>query len=171
MTGDTPASAAGALEAAGLKEVYRLSLMATASGGSRDDRVKVVEGDDVARVAEFVVDQFFWSHPVPFRHQISRISLRAGAAGRQIFLAIEGDAGLLGAATLFRSEHSVGIYNVCVRASHRGSGIGRALVAHGMALASDISPKIVLQCDPGLVGWYRDVGFSEVGESLTLSTG
>ncbi len=169
MSGDTPASAAGALEAAGLKEVYRLSLMAATSGGSKDDRVRVVEGDEIARVVEFVVDQFFWSHPVPFRRQISLVSLRAGDAGRQIFMAIEGAGGLLGAATLFRSEHSVGIYNVCVRASHRGSGIGRALVAHGMALASNLSPNIVLQCDPGLVGWYREFGFSEVGESLTLS--
>lgn len=169
MSSDRPQTALGAFEANGLTEMYRLTLMAAAPEGELDSDVRQAKSSEIEAVIAFAVDNFFWTSPQSVRRKIYQITAGAAKDPRNLSFIIEGSDGIEAIATLFCDSGTAGLYNVCVRKSLRGLGLGTRIVAHACQIAKGLANRIVLQCDPGLTPWYESLGFSEVGESVTLA--
>lgn len=169
MSPDRPQTALGAFEANGLTEMYRLTLMAGAPDGELDAGVRQATASETDELIAFAVDNFFWTSPQSVRRKISQITGAAAKDPRNLSFIIEGSDGIDAIATLFFDSGTAGLYNVCVRRSLRGLGLGTRIVAHACRIAKGLADRIVLQCDPSLASWYESLGFSEVGESVTLA--
>lgn len=153
----------------GLRESHRMKLMIARAGGVSDPSVLELPLEDARRVAEFMVEQFFWTAPPNVRSRVTEMAECMTQDPRQTTYAIHGDSGIEGAVSVFYSESAAGLYNVCVRPESRGRGLGTALVGHACHMAAFRSEKVVLQCSEFLAGWYRALGFREVGESVALA--
>jgi ribosomal protein S18 acetylase RimI-like enzyme len=63
-----------------------------------------------------------------------------------------------------REGESFGIYSLCVEHGHRRRGFGSATLEAALVRSEQAGATAVLQCEPSLVRWYRNWGFTAWGE-------
>ena len=105
--------------------------------------------------------------------QASDASLRRSLGSRrQSVWVIDGQEGgrIDGLLVLWHHPHRVRVYDVATHPARHGQGLGSALMRHAEALARRRGCAWVsLEADPkerGLVAWYRQRGYTAVGDSL-----
>lgn len=168
ITGDSPPTLLGLFESKGLTEASHMKLMISRAAGLADPRVQELPPQDARQVAEFTVEQFFWTAQAQIRQRVTELAYAMARDPRQTTYAIYGESGIQAAASVFYTDAVAGLYNVCVHPSSRGRGLGSAIVQHACHQAAFRREKIVLQCGESLVGWYQVLGFREAGESFVL---
>lgn len=102
---------------------------------------------------------------------VRRTSLRAlkyslKSPSQSVWLAVsdvDGQAKIAAAMILYHHRLSLRIYSVAVLPAFRGSGVGRRLIHHAIALARENGRSTVLleadSRDKGLTSWYESFGF------------
>src|SRR5438445_7800363 len=92
-----------------------------------------------------------------------------GSAIYKIFVAVTGDGEVIGATTLLVEQkfiHGGGlvghIEDVVVRKGHEGKRVGGSVVRAALEKARALGCyKVILDCKPDLVDFYKKLGFSE----------
>lgn len=125
------------------------------------DLCEAVAAEDRRRVAAFMAEQFFAKSAHRYRRGIVEATLNA----TPLKLFRRETQGRVEAAVML-SEHlsTVGIYNLCVDASLRRKGLGTKIVRDITHQALSAGLGVSLQCERNLVGWYRKIGFADLGE-------
>lgn len=113
-------------------------------------------------VAHFMAEQFFQRLPGPMRRQIA--SATAASRPNQLYR-VEHRGRIVAGFLLRETENQLGLYNVCVEAGSRGTGLGKAIVHHAKAIAASRQLPLSLQCDGRLANWYEALGFFESGSA------
>lgn len=158
---DGPPHLAELLRRAGFEAVQRLvSMVATPPFGLVGLDVAECVGEERSRVGRFMADAFFAREPILLRQAMA--DAVAGAQGVSLYAHVVRDRPAAGV-VLSREAGVLGIYNVCVAASHRGRGTGRSLVAWCLAQAAAEERRACLQCAPTLEPWYAGQGFVRTG--------
>ena len=108
-----------------------------------------------------MAEQFFAKNAFRFRRGIVEATLNA----TPLKLFRRETQGRVEAAVML-SEHlsTIGIYNLCVDASMRRQGLGTNIVRDITHQSLSLGIGVSLQCERGLVGWYRRLGFTDLGE-------
>lgn len=113
-----------------------------------------------SRVARFMGEQFFARHGAEVVEQLAATTT---ASPHVLWYAERGHT-TVGAVMISRSEHALGIYNLCVGPAFQSRGVGAAIVAQVLRVAEKVGRLVVLQCDGSLERWYGALGFGTVGE-------
>jgi len=171
---DPVETSAGGLEAETRQEMLRragfqrqFSLMRFSAPEGFDampvQLVEVASPADRRKVASFMTEQFFGRDKTEFRETVTRATSGAG----RLRLAITGSmSDIRGAVMVCDQPEAFGIYNLAVRPDCRRRGIGRGILQtlwHTVRATPGDRRQIVLQSDPSLAVWYRDLGFRELG--------
>lgn len=161
MADDLPAHRAELLERQGFRIRYRLDVL-VADGPVSAPLVELATAvlpAERLRTADFMGGQFFSSHTPEFRRAMAEATANRDELGLHALF----DRGrVIGGAMTSRSEAMLGLYNLCVLPSRRGTGLGRAMVAWTRALAREAGLPLTLQCAPRMTSWYEYLGFSRV---------
>lgn len=115
-------------------------------------------------VCELMSEQFFSRMSRPAMELTKQSTFRAEADLAYIGTPDE----LLAAVMVTESPGMLGIYNLVVRKSSRGQGLGRAMVEAVKRRAYAENRSITLQCDGSLGLWYQAQGFKMVGNLSTF---
>jgi GNAT superfamily N-acetyltransferase len=159
----------------GLTEVWDLSILAHPLLEPRADTgdaaaLRRVPRDERTEVAAFMVEQFFSASRRNYRGVVAQATARSDLELYALPNAVPTrnapyDAALL----LGRTNESVGLYNLCVRRSLRGRGIGRACVRAVLDMAAEAGLPCILQCENRLRDYYVGQGFQDVGTLVILN--
>lgn len=126
--------------------------------------VEVASGADRRKVANFMTEQFFGRAKTEFREVVTR----ATSGASRLRLAITGSMqDIRGAVMVCDLPEAFGIYNLAVRPDCRRRGIARGILQtlwHTVRATPGDRRPIVLQSDPNLADWYRELGFRELGQ-------
>lgn len=163
LPGDEPRHVRELLQSAGFRLGHCLVQM-SAEPKYRPTSVSLKEAacpNERARVARFMVEQFFGRQPNLFRRRVADTTC---AASELPLYTIEERGRILAAVMLSDEGNVVGMYNLCVSASLRGKGWGSELVHSVLNLAAARGKAVVLQCEPGLQSWYSNLTFSAIGD-------
>jgi ribosomal protein S18 acetylase RimI-like enzyme len=131
------------------------------NGDAQSDLREAVATEDRRRVATFMAEQFFAKHA----HRYRRGIVEATQSATPLRLFRKEIQGRVEAAVML-SEHlsTIGIYNLCVDTSLRRQGLGTEIVRDITHQALSLGLGVSLQCERNLVGWYRRIGFKDLGE-------
>jgi GNAT superfamily N-acetyltransferase len=121
-------------------------------------RAETVE--ERAAAAKLMTEQFFPRLRGSVRSQIAQATADCGF---DLYVVLQ-NAGPIGATMICRTQGMLGIYNLCVKVNHRGSGWGGAILQSLLGEAAAEGRKAVLQCDGDLVPWYLRFGFRPAGK-------
>ena len=158
---DGPPHLAELLRRAGFEAVQRLVAMAaTPPFGLVGLDMAECEGEERSRVGRFMADAFFARDPILLRQAMAEAL--AGAPEVSLYAHHLRDRPAA-AVALSREAGVLGLYNVCVAASHRGRRMGSSLVAWCLAQAAAEGRMACLQCAPTLEAWYAGQGFVRTG--------
>lgn len=151
----------------GLTEVWDLSILAHPVLESRKGdaaALRLVPREERADVAAFMVEQFFSASRRNYRSVVAQATARSDLELYALPNPIPTRNAPYDAALLVgRTCESVGLYNLCVRRSLRGRGIGRACVRAVLELAAEAGLPCILQCEKRLRDYYVGQGFQDVG--------
>lgn len=154
-------------EPGGLAEVWDLSILAHPVLESRKGdaaALRLVPREERADVAAFMVEQFFPASRRNYRSVVAQATARSDLELYALPNPIPTRNAPYDAALLVgRTCESVGLYNLCVRRSLRGRGIGRACVRAVLELAAEAGLPCILQCEKRLRDYYVGQGFQDVG--------
>lgn len=154
-------------EPGGLAEVWDLSILAHPVLESRKGdaaALRLVPREERADVAAFMVEQFFSASRRNYRSVVAQATARSDLELYALPNPIPTRNAPYDAALLVsRTCESVGLYNLCVRRSLRGRGIGRACVRAVLELAAEAGLPCILQCEKRLRDYYVGQGFQDVG--------
>lgn len=160
-TGDTPAEVSMQLDRAGFRPAHRLIQMACASSDSPAE-IDLIECGTLFerhRVTEFMVSQFFGRQSQVMKSHIVTATVHSD---HRLFR-LEHAKKIVAAVMLTGMKDAVGLYNLCVLPSARHKGTGGAVVHSVLSLAAKLGLPTVLQCEPALEPWYKEMGFNSVG--------
>ncbi len=151
----------------GLTEVWDLSILAhppEPASQPNSAALRRVPSDERSEVAAFMVEQFFTASRKNYRTVVAQATARSEL---ELYVlsnpAPTRNAPYDAALLLGRTPESVGLYNLCVRRSLRGRGIGRACVRAVLDMASQAGLPCILQCENRLRDYYAGQGFLDVG--------
>jgi N-acetylglutamate synthase-like GNAT family acetyltransferase len=165
LPGDSPGDLAARLVQRGLSMVSLLiGMHLNAPPVNPPPVARLARPDELPEVSEFIVQNFFWNSPEPFRYAIREALTKAQAVPHHFYVSTVEDQ-IVAAGTLTYTDGVAGLYNVCVHPRHRNRGLGSALVRQLSALATQEHRPLVLLCEPELRIWYQSLGFEEIGES------
>lgn len=126
--------------------------------------VEVASAADRRKVANFMTEQFFGRAKTEFREVVTR----ATSGASRLRLAITGSMQDIRSAVMVCDlPEAFGIYNLAVRPDCRRRGIARGILQtlwHTVRATPGDRRPIVLQSDPNLAEWYRELGFRELGQ-------
>lgn len=131
--------------------------------------LKIIEAktpDVRLQFCEFAFLQFFRYSDNTFR----RLGALATSESDHRLFGIADESGLVASMMLVETEHSVGVYNLCVHSAKRGHGYGKNLVYLASQIADSRNTNLVLQTGPETERFYAKLKFEEFGElnSFTL---
>jgi ribosomal protein S18 acetylase RimI-like enzyme len=171
MTGDCPNDLRSRFEALGLAERYHLSGMVYRGPAADSTNLLSLASttEEIGGTARFMVDTFFWRSPKSVRKPLVDVLIASASIGHEHYFWSDG-LGPGVAATLTVYGDVAGLYNLCVRSDLRGRGLGASATMHIVAEAQQRGLDLVLQCDEGLVGWYRGLGFAVESQLFALSS-
>ena len=160
--GDHPDHAIELLQRADYALGYELSIMACEGQDVRENQGLVQAGSIGERheVATFMINQFFGRSERFIRNQI--IASTVLADDLELWM-LRDPQGINGACMLCEDEHSIGLYNLCVRLNARGKGLGQSIVETTLKRARRKSKILTLQCHPEIEGWYERFSFERLG--------
>ena len=124
-----------------------------------DEGLIVSPSEEAEEIADFIVAQFLARN-----REIERKTMRdtlVGAEGIELYELISPAGDRIAAAITCMTGELTGIYNFCVRADRRGSGVGSGFLKALRRSAK--TPYICLQCYSPLTSWYRREGFEQIG--------
>lgn len=129
-----------------------------------DAALEVVEGlrfrqDWVLHLA----GQFFSGADRGFLEGLARVT--AAAPNAKLFR-FEKAGRYLGGGMTYPTPGTMGLYNIAINLRDRGMGHGQHLMR--ALIETGNSPTLTLQCNPGLVGWYEQMGFEVLGAVRVL---
>ncbi len=107
--------------------------------------------------------QFFSGADRGFLEGLARVTAAAPNAKLYRF---EKAGRILGGGMTFPTPGNLGLYNIAINLRDRGMGHGQHLVR--ALIGTNGSPSLTLQCNPGLVGWYEQMGFEVLGAVRVL---
>ena len=165
LPGDEPRDVAEILADAGFRVGHTLHQM-TAQPVTRPCGVDLVEAVTVhqrARVARFMVDQFFSRQAQAFRRRVAETTC---AATEMPLYTVEDRGRIIAAAMLSESSGVLGVYNLCVAAAFRGRGWGTELLQGVVNIGAKKNLPVVLQCESSLRPWYFSRTFTPIGPVL-----
>lgn len=170
MTGDSPPDVLKRFEALGLYAPIWMAGMQLVKTPTEKHPLfgSPVPKQRLNAVIAFIIENFFWSSPPETRMKLISIA-EAAAHTNQEFFAEFDEQGPIAAATLVATGPVAGIYNICVRQTHRGRGLGSALVRRVAVEAARRGQVVVLQAEPDLVPWYANLGFQRVGDIVVMA--
>jgi len=168
LPGDEPHGAGEMLLEAGFRVGHSLHQMA-ADPVHRPCGVELIEAvtpNERARVARFMVDQFFSRQAQTFRRRVAETTC---AAVELPLYTVEDRGKIVGAVMLSESSSVLGIYNLCVASGFRGRGWGTELVQGVINMGAKKDRPVVLQCEAALQPWYSNRTFTPIGPVLIHS--
>lgn len=110
--------------------------------------------------SRFMVEIFFANYSCERKN---RLCVATGTAEGCEIYSMRDTSARAGAVMLHQSASAVGIYNLCVHPVCRGAGVGTQIVRQVQTEAARIGLPVILQCNSQLGGWYRRLGFRNVG--------
>ena len=133
-------------------------------------RARAYEGSRLSEIA--LRAKAHWGYSVEFMEAcraeltVSADDLAAGAA-----FVVERDNRVVGFHLLERiSDAAIELGHLFVEPEALGTGLGRALLDHACARASEVGCRVlVIQSDPNAEGFYRALGARRVGERESAS--
>ncbi len=162
LPGDEPSNASRILESVGFRQGHALALMA-AKPIWKPTCVELLGAqtrDERARVARFMMEQFFGRQSHSFRKRVSETTC---AAIELPLYTVEDKGNIVGAVMLSDEGSATGVYNLCVSYPFRSRGWGAEIVQAVLNLAAEHNRPVVLQCEESLQGWYQGRTFTRVG--------
>lgn len=163
MTGDHPENWRDLLMSSGFRPSHHLVKMAWSPGqlsAGKTSARPAATPHDRALIADFMVRQFFAMNERHFQAAVARATR---SVDFPLFAKWVGERPIA-TMMLAETENAIGLYNLAVLASERRRGHGAELVAFAQEQAYELKKPLVLQCDAGLVPWYRRQGFEAIGE-------
>lgn len=160
---DRPAKIIGRLGREGWILRQRLIMMRSQTSAVPDPKqdffpVSVTTQTERQAVALFMASQFFRGSSFAKSERIARAT--SGSPHDLYRIGTPGD--VIGAFMVSRGEAD-GLYNLCVRASARGDGMGADAVRWLRREAQQDDRELFLQCEESLVPWYEHHGFARFG--------
>jgi len=121
--------------------------------------LRAENGAERTQIAEFILDQF------PHRRdpQLRKLIIRANVLSDHELYVAGSLRAPFGALMLSQTEHSIGLYNLCVGYQHRSQGWGKRLVHFAQKVAAIQKKPLVLQSDQRLRDFYENLGCQYVG--------
>ncbi|MBS1704443.1 MAG: GNAT family N-acetyltransferase [Armatimonadetes bacterium] len=167
VTGDRPSDLAVHLESGRFQKRSQLSEL-ICENVRVEAPLELVEYSDRSsrmRIAKFMIGNFFWRRDAASRDRI----IEATARSTHRLLCFEGTRGPIAAVMLTESDHTLGLYNLCVDPLHRRKGIGTQIFLACATRASMDGKRLVLQTEDVLKPWYLRCGCKEFGEVCSFA--
>lgn len=159
-----------ALLRSGFVSRYRLQIMVRPPQAPAD-RIDLTHTfatgeEEIGEIADFMAQEFYRDGQSPSKRAVAHATRHAGypLAILRDFKPFSSRSWVVAAALLSSPTDNVtGIYNVCVRHSLRGRGVGSKLLEE---LVNTVGSHqlLTLQCNPQLASWYARFGFESIGE-------
>ena len=137
------------------------------------DRLPVKESDELLQPVDglrfrhdwvlHLAGQFFSGADRGFLEGLARVTAAAPSAKLYRF---EKSGRIIGGGMTFPTPGVLGLYNIAINLRDRGMGHGQRLTR--ALIETNGSPELTLQCNPGLVGWYEQMGFEPLGAVRVL---
>jgi GNAT superfamily N-acetyltransferase len=166
LPGPESDSAAEMLIRAGFRELSVLICLVGPSAPEQTQEspldLELAEGPaEALEIGTFMASLFFSDQPAKSRAVIADAT--ANAADCELYFLNQNGGQCDAALMLSRVDSSLGIYNLCVRPTLRGRGLGRSLIEWALQTAHLEGRLATLQCHPRLVPWYESMGFWQSG--------
>lgn len=169
--GDEPESLVDDFCAMGADVRYELVVSAVDSDvhGSQAGPLTLVEEDShMSQAFDLIVQSFFTPAEIWVRQHMKRALRHSLTQGHEFWSAYD-SRGATAAATLVTAAGVIGLYNLCVRPDLRNRGLGSEIVQQMIGEARKRGKTLMLQCEPGLVGWYRRLGMVPIARTRALA--
>ena len=156
------------LERAGFTNVTSYVVMVSL-GLEFTTTVDVVQAKTIGErhtTVEFMSEQFFSKSSRAVRDQM--IASTALSRETDLFFVRSG-RDLVAACMLSRSDSCLGLYNLCVRSSHRLRGLGATLLRFAADMAKREGRVFTLQCLDEIVPFYTRFGLESIGSIQVMS--
>jgi ribosomal protein S18 acetylase RimI-like enzyme len=111
----------------------------------------------------YLAGQFFSGAERGFLDGLARVTASAPNAKLYRF---EKAGRIIGGGMTYATPGVLGLYNIAINLRDRGMGHGQHLTR--ALIETNGSPELTLQCNPGLVGWYEQMGFEPLGAVRVL---